>query len=52
MGAASGRFISVPDLGGAASNASVETIQSLLRLSDSEVAFAASSRLLKNAGGV
>jgi hypothetical protein len=32
LGAAFGRFINVPDLNGAVSNASVETVQSLLRL--------------------
>jgi SIR2-like domain len=45
LGAAWGRFIAVPDLTGAASNASVETVQSLLRVLDSEVGFAASSWL-------
>src|SRR5208282_828612 len=34
LGGAFGRFINVPDLNGAASNASVETVQSLLRLQD------------------
>lgn len=41
MGAALGRFISVPDVNGAASNASVETVQSLLRLKGSELEFGA-----------
>jgi hypothetical protein len=45
LGAAWGRFIAVPDLGGATSNASVETAQSLLRLLDSELGFAAVSWL-------
>lgn len=45
LGAAWGRFVAVPDLGGAASNASVETTQSLLRLMDSELGFAAASWL-------
>lgn len=45
LGAAWGRFVAVPDLGGAASNASVETTQSLLRLLDSELGFAAASWL-------
>ena len=38
LGAAFGRFINVPDLNGAMSNASVETVQSLLRLRDTEYA--------------
>lgn len=45
LGGAWGRFIAVPDLEGAASNASVETTQSLLRLLDSELGFAAASWL-------
>jgi len=43
LGAAWGRSIAVPDLGGAASNASIETAQSLYRLKDSELEFAAAS---------
>lgn len=38
LGAAFGRFINVPDMNGVASNASVETEQSLLRLRDTEYA--------------
>jgi hypothetical protein len=38
LGAAFGRFINVPDLNGYVSNASVETVQSLLRLQDTEYA--------------
>jgi SIR2-like domain len=38
LGAAFGRFINVPDLNGYASNASVETVQSLLRLQETECA--------------
>jgi hypothetical protein len=38
LGAAFGRFVNVPDLDGAASNASVESQQSLLRLMDTEYA--------------
>ena len=45
LGAAWGRFFAVPDLGGAESNISVETTQSLLRLLDSELGFAAASWL-------
>lgn len=45
LGAAWGRFIAVSDLGGAASNASVETMQSLLRLLDSDLGFASASWL-------
>jgi hypothetical protein len=45
LGAAWGRFIAVPDLGGASSNASVETSQSLLRLLHNELGFAAASWL-------
>jgi hypothetical protein len=42
LGAAGGRFIAVPDLHGAASNASVESVQSLLpRIDDSELGFRA-----------
>jgi SIR2-like domain len=41
LGGALGRFIAVPDLDGAASNASVESVQSLLRVKDSEVGFLA-----------
>jgi hypothetical protein len=41
LGGALGRFIGVPDLDGAASNASVESVQSLLRIRDSEVGFLA-----------
>lgn len=42
LGAAWGRFITVPDLNGAASNASVETVQSLLRVrEDAQVGFVA-----------
>lgn len=41
LGGALGRFISVPDMGGAASNAGVESVQSLLRAKDSEVGFLA-----------
>ena len=46
MGAAWGRFVAVPDLNGEASNASVETVQSLLRILDSELAFTARSWLV------
>ena len=45
LGAAWGRFVAVPDLSGYESNASLETAQSLLRLSDSELGFAASTWL-------
>ena len=45
LGAAWGRFVAVPDLVGAASNASVETAQSLLRLLDSQLGFAAAASL-------
>ncbi len=45
LGAAWGRFFAVPDMGGYASNASVETAQSLLRILDSESGFAATSWL-------
>jgi tetratricopeptide (TPR) repeat protein len=45
LGATWGRFIAVPDLAGFASNASVETVQSLLRVLDDEVGFAARSWL-------
>jgi hypothetical protein len=45
LGAAWGRFISVPDLNGAASNASVETVQSLMHLQGSELEFAGVSWL-------
>jgi len=45
LGAAWGRFVAVPDLGGAASNASVESAQSLMRLHGSELGFAADSWL-------
>jgi hypothetical protein len=41
LGASYGRFVAIPDLGGAASNASVETGQSLARVQDSEYGFAA-----------
>ena len=41
LGAAYGRFVAIRDMGGAASNASVETGQSLARVQDSEYAFAA-----------
>ena len=41
LGAAFGRFIRVPDLNGAMSNASEETGQSLMRLQDTEYGFAA-----------
>ena len=41
IGGALGRFIAVPDMSGAASNASVESVQSLLRVKDSEVGFLA-----------
>jgi hypothetical protein len=45
LGAAWGRFVAVRDIGGAASNASVETVQSLGRILNSELGFAASSWL-------
>jgi hypothetical protein len=45
LGAAFGRFIAVLDLSGGASNASVETVQSLLRVLDSEAGFAAATWL-------
>jgi len=45
LGAVWGRFTAVPDLYGAASNASVETVQSLLRIQRSELGFAASTWL-------
>ncbi len=45
LGAAWGRFVAVPDMMGAASNASVETTQSLLRLSGTELEFAGASWL-------
>ncbi|MCX6543103.1 MAG: SIR2 family protein [Acidobacteria bacterium] len=45
LGAAWGRFVAVPDMNGAQSNASVETTQSLLRLHGSEAGFAAASWL-------
>lgn len=45
LGAAWGRFVNVPDLNGNASNASVETTQSLLRLIDSECGFVAAALL-------
>lgn len=45
LGAAWGRFVAVPDLMGVASNASVETAQSLMRLLDSALGFAAGSWL-------
>ena len=45
LGATWGRFIAVPDLAGYASNASVEAVQSLHRILDSEVGFAAASWL-------
>jgi tetratricopeptide (TPR) repeat protein len=41
LGAAFGRFINVPDLNGMPSNASVETVQSLLRLQETEYAIGA-----------
>ncbi len=41
LGAAWGRFVAVPDMNGAPSNASVESTQSLLRIADSELGFAA-----------
>ena len=41
IGGALGRFIAVPDMNGAASNASVESVQSLLRVTDSDVGFLA-----------
>ncbi|HTS34617.1 MAG TPA: SIR2 family protein [Candidatus Solibacter sp.] len=45
LGCAYGRFFAVPDLNGMASNASVETTQSLLRICDTELGFAAASWL-------
>ena len=45
LGSAWGRFVAVRDMGGAASNASVETTQSLLRLKGSELEFAANGWL-------
>jgi len=45
LGAAWGRFIAVQDIQGAAANASVETVQSLLRILNSEAGFAASAWL-------
>jgi tetratricopeptide (TPR) repeat protein len=45
LAAAWGRFIAVPDLNGAASNASVEAPQSLARLLQTDAGFAASSWL-------
>lgn len=45
LGGAWGRFVAVPDIGGAASNASVETVQSLARILNTELGFAASSWL-------
>jgi hypothetical protein len=45
LGAAWSRFVAVPDMGGAASNASVETTHSLLRLKGSDLEFAASAWL-------
>jgi hypothetical protein len=41
LGAAFGRFVNVPDLNGVASNASVEAVQSLLRLHHTENAYRA-----------
>ncbi|MCG3124366.1 MAG: hypothetical protein GIKADHBN_02829 [Phycisphaerales bacterium] len=41
LGAVWGRFFAVPDLNGAQSNASVESVQSLLRILDSSAGFAA-----------
>ncbi|MBN8592920.1 MAG: SIR2 family protein [Anaerolineae bacterium] len=41
LGASWGRFINVPDLHGAASNASVEAVQSLFRLQETEWGFPA-----------
>ncbi len=46
LGAAWGRFISVPDIHGATSNISFETVQSLLRLRDHTYAFAAQGWLM------
>jgi len=46
LGAAWGRFIRVPDLNGVISNASVESMQSLMRIRESELAFEASSWLI------
>ncbi|MEO6915144.1 MAG: SIR2 family protein [Chitinophagaceae bacterium] len=45
LGASWGRFFGVPDLNGMSSNASVETVQSLLRLDGTEFEFAARSWL-------
>ena len=45
LGAAWGRFIAVPDINGLPSNASVETQQSLMRLSGTDLAFAANTWL-------
>jgi tetratricopeptide (TPR) repeat protein len=45
LGAAWGRFVAVPDLGGLPSNASVEATQSLHRILHTEVGFAASAWL-------
>jgi len=41
LGSALGRFVAVPDVHGAASNASVESLQSLLRVADGESGFLA-----------
>src|SRR5688572_7284906 len=41
LGAAYGRFVAVPDMNGQPSNASVETLQSLLRIARTELGFAA-----------
>jgi len=41
LGGALGRFVAVPDMQGAASNASVESVQSLLRIRDTEAGFLA-----------
>lgn len=45
LGAVWGRFVGVRDINGAAANASVETIQSLLRIVRSDLGFAASAWL-------
>jgi hypothetical protein len=41
LGGALGRFVGVPDMQGAASNASVESAQSLMRITDSDAGFLA-----------
>jgi len=46
LGAAWGRFVRVPDLNGVISNASVESMQSLMRIMDSELAYPARTWLI------